>query len=44
MATEEKIDDVLTKPPSRVKLEYFREKLGVIEIESHQKRETCLLG
>ena len=27
--TEEQIVDVLTKPSARVKVEYFREKLGV---------------
>ena len=27
------IADVLTKPLSRVKFEYFREKLGVLQIE-----------
>ena len=30
IATDEKITDVLTKPLSRVKLEYFRDKLGVV--------------
>jgi hypothetical protein len=29
VATDEKITDVLTKPLSRVKFEYFRDKLGV---------------
>ena len=29
-ATEEQIDDVLTKPLARVKFEYLREKLGVL--------------
>ena len=33
VATEEQIDDVLTKPLARVKFEYFREKLGVLQIE-----------
>ena len=30
IATEEQIVDVLTKPLSRLKLEYFRDKLGVV--------------
>ena len=28
--TEEQVADVLTKPLSRVKFEYFRDKLGVV--------------
>ena len=39
METEEKIADVLTKPFVRVKFEYFRERLGVIQIEIPRKRE-----
>jgi hypothetical protein len=31
VATDEKIADVLTKPLSRVKFEYFRDKLGVVQ-------------
>ena len=31
--TDEQIDDVLMKPLARVKFEYFREKLGVLQIE-----------
>ena len=33
VATDEQIVDVLTKPLARVKFEYFREKLGVLQIE-----------
>ena len=33
VATEEQIADVLTKPLAKVKFEYFREKLGVLQIE-----------
>ena len=33
VATDEQIADVLTKPLARVKFEYFREKLGVLQIE-----------
>ena len=39
MATEEKTADVLIKPFVRVKFEYFRERLGVTQIEIPQKRE-----
>jgi len=31
VATDEKITDVLTKPLSRVKFVYFRDKLGVVQ-------------
>ena len=34
---EEHIADVLTKPLDRVKFEYFREKLGVLQIEVSSK-------
>ena len=37
VATEEQIADVLTKPLDRVKFEYFREKLGVLQIEVSSK-------
>ena len=30
VATDEQVSDVLTKPLSKVKLEYFRDKLGVV--------------
>ena len=30
LATDEQVVDVLTKPLSKVTLEYFREKLGVV--------------
>ena len=33
LATDEQIADVLTKPLARVKFEYFKEKLGVLQIE-----------
>ena len=39
VATEEEIADVLTKPLVRVNFYYFRERLGVIQIEIPQKRE-----
>ena len=31
MSTNEQIEDILTKPLSRVKYEYFRDKLGVMQ-------------
>ena len=37
VATEEQIADVLTKPLARVKFEYFREKLGVLQIKFPSK-------
>ena len=39
VATDKKITNVLTKPLVRVKFEYLRERLGVIQIEVPQKRE-----
>ena len=37
VATEEQIADVLMKPLARVKFDYFREKLGVLQIEVSSK-------
>ena len=37
VATEEHIADVLTKPLARMKFKYFREKLGVFQIEVSSK-------
>ena len=39
VATEEQIVDVLTKPLARLKFEYFREKLGVLQIKVSSKRK-----
>ena len=39
VGTEEHIADVLIKPLARVKFEYFREKLVVIQIDVPRKRE-----
>ena len=39
VATEEQIADVLTKPLARLKFEYFRERLGVIQIEASSQRQ-----
>ena len=36
---EEHIVDVLTKPLARVNFEYFREKLGVLQIEVSSKEK-----
>ena len=37
VSMEEYIADVLMKPLARVKFEYFREKLGVLQIEVPSK-------
>ena len=37
VATNEKIDDLLTKLLARVKFEYFKEKIGVHHIEVPSK-------
>ena len=37
--TKEQIADVLMKPLARVKFEYFREKLGVLQIKVSSKRK-----
>ena len=39
VVTDEQIADVLMKPLARVKFEYFREKLGVLQIEIPPKRK-----
>ena len=39
VVTDEEIADVLTKPLARVKFEYFRKKLGVLQIEVSSKRK-----
>ena len=38
-AMDDQIADVLTKRLARVKFEYFKEKLGVLQIEVHSKGE-----
>ena len=37
VATKEQIADVLMKPLDRVKFDYFREKLGVLQIKVSSK-------
>ena len=37
VVTEEHVADVLTKPLARVKFEYFREKIGVLQIKVSSK-------
>ena len=39
ISTDEQIADILTKPLSRVKFVYFRDKLGVMQNVSHTERE-----
>ena len=38
VATEEHISNVLTKPLARVKFEYFKEKLGFLQLKVSSKR------
>ena len=37
--TDEQVVDVLTKPLSRIKFEYFRDKLGVVQKDLPRKGE-----
>ena len=39
VATDDQIVDVLTNPLARVNFEYFREKLGVLQIEVPSKEK-----
>ena len=39
VATDEQIADVLTKPLARVKFEYFRERLGVLQIKDTSRKK-----
>ena len=39
VATEEQIADVLMKPLARMKFEYFRERLGVLQIKASSQRK-----
>ena len=39
VVTKEQITDVLTKPLSRIKFEYFRDKLGVVQMDFPCERE-----
>ena len=39
VSTDEQVVDVLTKPLSQVKFEYFRDKLGVVQKDLPQKGE-----
>ena len=39
VATDEQIADVLTKPLAMVNFEYFREKLGVLQIKVPSKEK-----
>ena len=39
VSTDEQVVDVLTKPLSRVKFEYFCDKLGVVQKEFPHKKE-----
>ena len=39
VVTDEQIADVLTKPLARVKFEYFRERLGVLQIKDTSRKK-----
>jgi hypothetical protein len=39
ISTDEQVVDVLTKPLSRVKFEYFRDKLGIVRKDLPRKGE-----
>jgi hypothetical protein len=39
ISTDEQVADVLTKPLSRVKFEYFQDKLGIIRKDLPRKSE-----
>ena len=39
IVTDEQVADVLTKPLARVKFEYFRERLGVLQIEDTSRKK-----
>ena len=41
VGTDEQVADLLTKPLSRVKFEYFRDKLDVVQKDLPQKGEQC---
>jgi hypothetical protein len=41
--TDEETADILTKPLSRIKITYFRDKLGIMEINPLDKREEMTL-
>ena len=40
VVTEEHIADVMTKPLARVKFEYFRERLGVLQIDASSQEKV----
>ena len=39
ISTEDQVADILTKPLSRVKFEYFRDKLGIVQKDPPRKGE-----
>jgi hypothetical protein len=39
ISTDEQVVDVLTKPLSRIKFEYFRDKLGIVRKDPPQNEE-----
>jgi hypothetical protein len=39
VATDEHIADLMTKPLSKIKFEYFRDKIGMVQKDIPRKRE-----
>ena len=39
VATKEQVPDVLTKPLAKDKFEYFRERLGVLQIDNTSRKK-----
>jgi hypothetical protein len=44
ISTDEQIADILTKPLSRVKYEYFRDKLGMMQNVPPSLRGRCVVS
>jgi hypothetical protein len=43
ISTDEQTTDILTKPLSRIKFAYFREKMGIMEITPLAEKEEMTL-
>jgi hypothetical protein len=43
ISTDEQTRDILTKPLSRIKFAYFRDKLGIVEITPLAEKEEMAL-
>jgi hypothetical protein len=42
ISTDDQVADVLTKPPSRIEFEYFRDKLGIVRKDPPRKGKQML--